>query len=202
MRCLGVDSISEDGEYAPDRAVEQSFPEVSPSDIARRGGPVDMLLGMDVVNLHPTAIATRGDQRLLESGFGTGRILVGAVPGRPEQGLHVHAVMLTGARWSLPPGAIVSKLEDRLPSLLELEDLQPMVQPLCRTCKGCSSCSFRGSTFTPEEAKSVAFMEDTMAYDKKEQVIRVAYPLLDCADFQPDNRRQVTRIQENIERRV
>ena len=86
----------------------------------------------------------------------------GAVPGRPQEGLHVHAVMLTAARWTLPPGAIVSKLEDRLPALLELEDMQPIVKPLCRTCKGCSTCSFRSDTFTPEEKKSVAFMESTM----------------------------------------
>ena len=114
-----------------------------------------MLLGMDVVNLHPTAIVTRGDQRLLDSNFGTGKILVGSVSGRPEEGLHVHAVMLTRARWTLPVGGLVAKIEDRLPAFLELEDLPPRTLPLCRTCKGCSSCSFRSEAFSPEEKKSV-----------------------------------------------
>merc|ERR1711867_397986 len=145
--------------------------------VRRSGGEVDVLMGMDVVNLHPTARVTRGQQRLLDSGFGSGQILVGSVPGRPAGGLHVHAVMLTQARWTLPPGAVVTAMEDRLPKFLDLEDLEPVPQPLCKECKGCGTCSFRASVFTPEEKKSVQFMEVTMRYNEVEKVIEVAFPL-------------------------
>merc|ERR1711867_50385 len=157
---------------------------------------------MDVVNLHPTTKVTRGQQRLMTSSFGTGHILVGAVPGQASAGLHVHAVMLTQARWKLPPGGVVMSMEDKLPRFMELDDLEPMHQPLCRDCKGCGTCTFRAGTFTPEEKKSVQFMEDTMAYNEKDQVIEVSYPLYDEADSQPDNLKQVRVVQENIEKRV
>merc|ERR1712101_64329 len=41
-----------------------------------------------------------------------------------------------------------------------------------------------------------------MKYDEKEKVIRVAYPLEDGADSQPNNYHQVVAIQQNIEKRA
>ena len=41
-----------------------------------------------------------------------------------------------------------------------------------------------------------------MVYDAEAKVIRVSYPFRDCADVQPDNFRQVRKIQGNIEARV
>ena len=48
----------------------------------------------------------------------------------------------------------------------------------------------------------MAYMEDAMEYDATEKVIRVAYPLHDDADVQPDNYRQIKKVQESIESRV
>ena len=113
----------------------------------------------------------------------------------------MHAVMLTSARWKLPAGGIVSQIEDRIPAFLDFDDMEPVVKPLCRDCRGCGTCTFRAGALTPEEKKSVTFMETTMKYNEQDQVIEVAYPLHDMADSQPDNLKQIRKIQENIERR-
>merc|ERR1711867_50611 len=68
IQALGVESISKEGEYVPDEDTLSRFPEARMEMVRRSGGEVDVLMGMDVVNLHPTARATRGQQRLLDSG--------------------------------------------------------------------------------------------------------------------------------------
>ena len=52
------------------------------------------------------------------------------------------------------------------------------------------------------ELDSVRVMEEGMRYDPGEQVIHVVYPFRECADAQPDNFRQIRKIQANIESRV
>ena len=46
------------------------------------------------------------------------------------------------------------------------------------------------------------YMEKNMVYDKEEKVIKVSYPLRPEAEVQPNNYRQIRKIQENIEKRI
>ena len=202
VKALGVDSISSEPDFQPTEEILEEFPEVSANQIARKAGDIDVLLGMDVVAWHPRDVATRGNRRLLSSDFGTGTMLVGAVPGVSCGALDANAVMLTQARWDLPARAVVSRVSDRLPEFLELEDLRPVHIPLCRDCRGCGTCTFRKGAFSPAEAKSVELMEKCMRYDEEEQVIHVAYPLHKDADSQPNNYHQIVAIQQNIEKRA
>ena len=81
-----------------------------------------------------------------------------------------------------------------MPEFFEVMDMEPKHIPLCRDCKGCSSCPYRAENFSPEEQRSVDYMEEHMHYDDEAKVIRVAYPLREAADQQPDNYKQVRKI--------
>merc|ERR1711867_197864 len=109
---------------------------------------------------------------------------------------------ISRASWDLPKGATVVRQQDRLAHFFELDDLESSPLALCRLCKGCASCSYRKSTMSPAELESVQIMEDGMAYNEEENVINVVYPFRDCADSQPNNYKQVRKIQESIEGRL
>ena len=182
------------------------FLELEPAEVERHEGEIDILLGMDVVGLHPVEGVTRGNQRMMISQFGKGKMLVGAVPGVNCAHLDVNAVRLSQGCWELPPGAVVTHASAKVTSFDEFEDMQPEPLLSCRACKerckGCRSCNFRAANLTEQEIESVEEMETAMVYDEEKKVIRVSYPLRPEADQSGNNYHQVKKIQENIERRV
>merc|ERR1711867_349192 len=56
VRALGVESISSEEAWEPGVDELKDFPEISREQIRRQGGSVDVLLGLDVVQLHPQEI--------------------------------------------------------------------------------------------------------------------------------------------------
>ena len=54
-----------------------TFPDLRPEEVARRPGDIEVLLGLDVVGMHPVEEQTVGNQRVYRSRFGLGRLLVG-----------------------------------------------------------------------------------------------------------------------------
>merc|ERR1711867_285771 len=161
---------------------------------------------MDVIGLHPTALRTEGNCRVLQSDFGVGKLLVGTVPGQEGMELNANATRLSQGSWELPQGAKVHHSAARIADFYELEDLEPEPRASCRSCKRltkeCPQCSYRGGKFTLEELESVEQMQGEMFHDEEAQVIKVSYPFKPEADHQPNNFRQIRTIQENIERRV
>merc|ERR1711867_76616 len=168
---------------------------------------VDLLLGMDVVGLHPVKVRAVGHRMLLASQFGTGQLLVGNVPGDRCGAVNATAMRYARGSWEAPSHEVAHVRVASSPLLFEeLEDLD--VEPLssCRACvrrsKDCPECSFRGGSLTLQELQSVEYMQQEMKLDEAEKVIRVAYPLRDEHRDQPNNFRQVRAVQGNIERRV
>ena len=72
IKAFGVEQISKERPYEPEDAVMDDFPGVQAAEVSRMGGEVDLLLGMDVVGIHPVEVKTVGHRRLLRSKFGTG----------------------------------------------------------------------------------------------------------------------------------
>ena len=56
------------------------FPDTRPFDVKRPVGPVDILVGIDRLSLHPTLVSNVGDLSLFQSLFGTGWLLGGSDP--------------------------------------------------------------------------------------------------------------------------
>ena len=125
VRAFGVHSISRETEYYPPADLMTRFPELEPEEVQRVGGEIHVLMGMDLVGLHPREERTVGNQRLLASQFGKGKLLVGAVPGTACGHLDANAIKLSQGTWELPPGATVSHSMVKVSMLTEFEDLQP-----------------------------------------------------------------------------
>ena len=164
---------------------------------------MDILFGMDVVGLHPVAVRTVGNKRVLSSKFGSGGLLVGAVPGHTSMELNANAIKLAQGTWDPPIEATISHAAAQVPQFIELQDLEPVPLASCRSCtkisEDCPMCSFR---LTLEELESVQEMQRTMFHDEVNNQIRVSYPFKPEADDQESNYKQIKAIQENLERRV
>ena len=58
IKAFGVDQISREVKYSPPRELLEEFPEATEEQMRRTTGEVDLLLGMDVVGIHPTELRT------------------------------------------------------------------------------------------------------------------------------------------------
>ena len=206
VHAFGVESISREAPYSPTQELEEEFPELSREQLSRTGGEVDLLLGADVLGLHPITQRSAGHRRVMASQFGSGALLMGPVPGLPVEEADANAVRLARGRWELPEGATVSHLTAVPTPYEEFEDLEAATLRACRACRRnafkCPECSFCGGNLTLEEREAVDWMQDRMYHDSDKNVIRVSYPLRPEAERQPNNFRQVRAIQEKIEARV
>merc|ERR1711867_225715 len=106
IKAFGVDSISSEKPFLPTETVLQAFPGLQSNEVSRPGGSVNILFGMDVVGLHPVEESTIDNTRLLRSRFGTGRILVGVMPGERGCTLDANAVRLAQGTWEEPPDSV------------------------------------------------------------------------------------------------
>merc|ERR1711867_57671 len=143
----------------------EKFPGVKASQVSRKEGDIELLVGMEMVAAHPTDLTTVGSQRLMKSRFGSGRMLVGVVPGGEGMVMSVEVMHVSRGSWELPVGATLVRQQDKLAHFFELDDMEADPLALCRTCKGCASCTFRASTMSPLELESVQVMEAGMKYD-------------------------------------
>merc|ERR1711867_414074 len=207
IRAFGVDEISKEKGYEPPPELLAEFPEASLADIRRTSGDVDLLLGMDVVGLHPVKVRAVGHRMLLSSLFGTGHLLVGNVPGDRCGAVNATAMRYARGSREAPEHEIAHvRTMDAENLFEELRDLEAEPLSSCRAClkrtKDCPECSYRGGSLTLQELQSVELMQQGMVLDKDEGVIKVSYPLKEDHLDQPNNFRQVRAVQSNIEKRV
>ena len=203
---FGVESISREAPSEPGRQLRAEFPELSLDQLTREGGEVDLLLGADVLGLHPRPRHVVGNKWVMELRFGSGAFLMGAVPGTATREMNANAVRLSKGSWELPLGAKIHHILVERPDFEEFEDLAARQIRSCRGCAGalpyCPECSFWGAQLTLEEQDSVSWMQSNMHHDPEARVIRVRYPLRPEAAEQPNNFHQVRRIQEKVEARI
>merc|ERR1711867_316802 len=133
---------------------------------------VDLLLGMDVVGLHPVKVRAVGHRMLLSSQFGTGRLLVGNVPGDRCGAVNATAMRYARGSWEAPTHEVAhvrTLAADRI--FEELQDLEAEPLSSCRACvrrtKDCPECSYRGGSLTLQELQSVELMQQGMVLDKE-----------------------------------
>ena len=111
IRAFGVDSISMEQEYVPPPELIAKYPELTVQQMSRSAGEIDLLLGMDVVGLHPVTIRSEGNQRLLNTKFGVGKLLVGCVPGTEVQQVNASAARLSRGSWDKPVNGVVHRVQ-------------------------------------------------------------------------------------------
>merc|ERR1711867_240907 len=105
------------------------------------------------MGLHPTKIRAEGHRMLLASRFGTGRLLVGNVPGDHCGEVNATAMKYARGSWEAPMNSVAHVHAVLAPPIFsELEELEAIPSQSCRAClkksKDCPECAYRDSTLS------------------------------------------------------
>ena len=200
----GMDLITELHEVPDLSPVKHLFPGVGEETFQRPTGPVDLLIGQNFRKLQPTGGVDVGNLRLVDSLFGSGKILTGTDSrlGAGGQKVTPAAQRMAQAVLEMPKTGSIFHIDVKLPSFFEAEDLGCSPAKQCSSCKTCTNCRFRGENLSPMEAEVVRRVETDMFLDKSEQRIKVNYPWKAEAYSQVPNYGQAVAIQASIERRL
>ena len=204
IKALQVDNISDDIKEVDVTGVKHLFsPGVQHKwDLisCRPVGSVDLLLGTDVLGLHPIDHEKRANLRVLFSYFGLGLVLAGSHP----------AIKSNGIRWSEDVSSImhcahasVNRLSVK-PVYEYFESDSLGIQPprRCGNCRNCKDCSFRGQMLSQKEQYEYQVIESKIKYESATQTFVVSYPFTADPSVLPDNKMQVIKIAEREEKRL
>ena len=211
-----VETITGDVPYVDVSGVVDLFPTagIKAGDIARPSGPVDLLTGIQHAGLHPTAGGgekTVGNLRLLDSRFGTGKVLDGCHPvikAVPPMLMEQSTVNLTHAslgevRHQGEPRSVnhVKKLRG-FPSFLECEELGTAQPKRCNSCQSCAACRSTTVEMSRRDREELNAIKENMILDTEKKEITFTYPLLQDPYVLGDNRQQATSMAHGLEKRL
>ena len=76
FKAFEINEICQETEYVNVKEISKLFKDVKPEEIVRTTNKVELLIGSDFLNLHPTKSQSKGKIVLYKSIFGTGKILL------------------------------------------------------------------------------------------------------------------------------
>ena len=134
-----------------DKSVTDVFSNLTIADVARPNSSVDLLIGSDHIDIHPTKIDCVDKLALFESSFGTGKVLAGRHPSiRGSDKMNAYSKLVAyGARRNVV-------VEDpKCVDFLTMERLGVTVPPKCKPCKTCPQCKFEAHLLSQIEQKEL-----------------------------------------------
>ena len=153
-----------------------------------------------------------GNLRLLKSRFGSGWLLDGSHPkikaGAVKLNKTVHLLKTCNLGphvWSEEKTKRVSHVKTRhtkFPEFLEAEELGTVAPKRCLRCSGCKDCSVLSQSTTKKEQEELRLIQGKMTLDKTRNVMVCEYPVVKDPSVLTDNRGQVTKMAESLEKKL
>ena len=173
---MGFDEISSEIEPAEVEPAMKVFPQISNIEsIKRPSGKVDLLIGLNFLEVQPKEVAREGGLSLWESNFGTGYLLGGTHPdiwlGRGRETLVKGALQVSRATNRASYKRVfkvchsTQAVRDKEKNFLEAEELGVSQPKRCDTCKHCTRCSHRAEHMSKREAAELVMIEQNVTLD-------------------------------------
>ena len=189
IKVLQVESISDLVSKVDLSKVRHLFSEriqTSWDSIASRPvGNVDILIGSDVLGLHPVDFESIGNLRVLLSRFGSEYILTGSHPS-----IQTNNVSLTEDVSNIT--ASVNRVSVKpIYEYFESDSLGIQSPRRCGNCRNCKDCSFRGQMLSQKEQYEYQVLESKLTYEPTTNTFFVSYPFTADPSILPNNKSQV-----------
>ena len=204
---VGLDTLTQEAPFGDLACAYNQFPDIPRKDLERPEGPIDLLMGQDHAGFLPKVSRSQGHLLLLESRFGSGRLLTGRT-GKEGVSVCDHVLTLQAQEYSrasriIPSYAVlVNHVSSALPSFFEAEDMNSPLPPTCKQHRddvdNCRECSYRGDNVSRNERKALEYMEDSLERGEDGR-LRISYPFNEKAWLQKDNRHQARAVQLRVE---
>lgn len=190
IKAFGMESITSDMVKVKVKDAAKEFG-IPPEDVERPTGQVDLLVGLDSVDILPIQCKVVEKLALYESIFGTGKILGGKHASIKKVGKNLaHTVYRVTCR------------SVKLPDFLTTEGFGIDLPRRCKNCKGCKDCSFRARQLTWIENQELAEIEKNLTLNLDEKRWHVQYPFKEDPSTIRNNYNQAYACLTSLEKRL
>ena len=159
------------------------------SKINNQHGPIDLLMGIPNLGLHPTRVKLVGNLELLKSQFGKPFMIIGSVQGHGNDPVSCNFIDAT------------------IREYVTNDSLGLNLTPRCSVClktPPCKSCKLLTQPVSFKEQEEAKLIKQSMEFDYEKKEVRVSYPYIkDPAKvFPPDqsNYKLASKLATNLKR--
>ena len=170
----------------------------------RPTGQLDLLVGANVLGLHPFDQESHENLRIRRSKFGNGLVLTGSHPAISSQKI-IWSEDVNHIRRSSFPSTDVSVNRISVKPFYEYFEMDNLgVEPprRCGNCQQCKECTFRGQMLSQREQYEYQAIESKVHYDASSQSFTVSYPFTEDPSILPNNLNQVIKIHSRLEKKL
>ena len=168
IQAVGIDKLSGQFSQVKVTGIESIFNhEITDKDLDRDGGDLDLLIGTDLVELHPTPVAVKGKLVLLKSRFGSGWTLCG---------YDGDVIETDGDAIDRSQVNFVNTKDMQFLDLISMESIGIDVPRKCVVCKGCKDCNIAAQRMTYLESLEDKCINDSIEFMPEKKRYKVLYP--------------------------
>ena len=211
---IGVENItSVPKKINIDKAYEL-FTFVGIGDIERPRRKIGILMGLDNSEFFPYGASPedghrKGGLMVYKTPMGSGWMLAGYHPDIVTEREvvidanihHLRAAIGVEHHTEAKTINLIQKHNINIDNLM-FDDLGIKMPPLCDKCAGCHNCTNKRSELTREEQEMYTLVKQNMTLDEEKNQITLRYPVNDNYLLLQDNRAQIIKRQESVERRL
>ena len=204
VKCFGVETITSKLEKVSIDGVVYTFPTLSAEQLARPYGTVEILLGLNQLDIMPSGPVLREDGLgVFESIFGTGYILGGTHPSLKQAKVKYSNVAFSMRTAMLGLGQRFNLIQAQrdmgqfFPFMDEI-GLEPPAR--CGGCMRCHECIVRAQRYSAVEAAELVAIEDRVKVVDGHAVAE--YPFIKDPNVLQDNFEQVKKRALSVEKRL
>ena len=168
IQAVGIDKLS--GQFSSVRisGIEKAFDlDVNDEDLDREGGDLDLLVGTDLAELHPTPVQVKDKLVLLKSRFGSGWTLYG---------YDNEVIESVGDALDRSKVNFVNTKDIQFLDLISSESIGVDVPRKCNNCNACKECKISSQRVSYLESLEDKLIEDSIEYMPEKKRYKVSYP--------------------------
>ena len=200
IKAYEIESICDDVAFF-DENITKIFEDLKITDVARPKANIDLLIGADYINIHPTKMKCNGKLALFKSLFGTGRVLAGShkslsYKGKDQMNAFAKIVAFGAARnfGVEHPSSFID--------FFTAENLGVTLPPRCNRCKKCRDCSFEAHQLSQIEQKELDVIRSNLKLDPTQDKWVTKYPYKMDPGVLQNNEEQADALLFRLEKRL
>lgn len=200
-----------------DRVIlQQLFPSIDSQLLIKDSGPIDMLIGNDLLGFHPRKEIASAGQHLQVCSGPFGLCVQGSHPALGNSNsipssffINILSMQDTEVitathpqhkEFSVSVHSYLTKAEKAsLGAFIQGEDLGVEVQPRCGACQ-CGKCPIRGHSYSFQEEQELQMIRSNLKYDQENKRWKTSYPWIVNPSTLPDNYSAALATLRNTER--
>ena len=183
--------------------VASSFPSIKHTEIIIESGDIDLMIGMDHGELHPSKVDSNNGLILYESQFGSGYVIAGTHrKGHDISAFNQVARYHSHAQLANVRVAHCMHCSNPGVDFFTAEGFGVSIPPRCPSCANCKRCSFETHQLSRQDRDTVTKVRHNLVLDPIAKKWTTTYPLKCDPQILVENRDQALKYLDRTENRL